>query len=221
MERYIPAIQESFRRSGFPIERAEKVQQIMIGRSENSAVETVQRQQWDYRDKDETSSIIVMEDSVVVQTTAYTRFEEFAAVLHMAFDTVCKASEQDELGRVHRIGLRYIDVIRESGGKNYRYYLRPGFHGLSDAACLSEQHLQRMESLGGTDLGGLPGFMVVRISQNNQGLVLPPDLTERAPRLPSSLKLGQPATLIDMDHFLEGNFSCDTDWVVDNTYRIA
>lgn len=109
MERYIPAIQDAFRRHGFPIERAGKVQQVTFRSSGSALVEVVEQQRWEYRNRDETSSILVMQDSVILQITAYTWFEEFAEWLRLVVDTVLTESEQDKLGVVHRVGLRYIE----------------------------------------------------------------------------------------------------------------
>ena len=63
-----------------------------------------------------------------VQTTAYTRFEEFAERLHLAVETVLAESEQDRLGDPQG-RLRYIDVVRRSADKGFRFYVKQGLHG--------------------------------------------------------------------------------------------
>ena len=73
MDQYIPAIQEAFRRRGFPIERAGKVHQVTFNPSGGTPVQLMERRRWDYRNKDETWSVLLMRDTVVLQTTAYTR----------------------------------------------------------------------------------------------------------------------------------------------------
>ena len=132
----------------------------------------------------------------------------------MAVHTVLAESEHDRLGVVHRVGLRYIDVVRASGGKDFRFYLRPGLHGVGDEVFQPGQHLLHTESRGRTVVGGNPGTMVVRIVQNDQGSSLPPDLVDTAPSFPPRAEAGELVTLIDMDHFVEGNFDADPDWVV-------
>ncbi len=118
---------------------------------------------------------------VILQTTAHTRFEHFAERLKMAVHTVLAESEHDRLGVVHRVGLRYIDVDRPSGGRDFRFYLRPGLHGVPDEVFQPGRHLLHTESRGRTMVGGNPGTMVVRIVQNDQGSSLPPRLS-RTPR---------------------------------------
>ena len=124
MSDYIPAIQEEFRRYGFPIERAGKVQQLILGPAGGVPVQVVEEQRWEYRTRDETWSILVMQDCVVLQTTAYGRFEDFADKLRHALGTVLAKTEHDRLGVVQRVGLRYVDVVQPREGEDFRFYLR-------------------------------------------------------------------------------------------------
>ena len=62
--------------------------------------------------------------------------------------------------------------------------------------------------------------MVVRVVQNDQGLLLPPDLVGGAPKQDSSAEAGELITLIDMDHYVEGNFDPDARWVVETAYEM-
>ena len=220
MDQYVPTVQEVFRRMGFPIERAGKVHQVTFTPGGGAPVQVVEQQRWEYRTKDEKWSILLMQDTVILQTTDYTRFEEFAEQLRMALHTVLAASEHDQLGVVHRVGLRYIDVVRPSSGKDFRFYLRPGLHGLPDEVFQPGQHLLHTESRGGTVVDGNLGTLVVRVVQNNQGSPLPPDLADAAPRLSAMAKPEELVTLIDMDHFVEGNFDADADWVVARAYEM-
>ena len=220
MDQYVPTIQEIFRRRGFPIERAGKVHQVTFTPGGGAPVQVVEQQRWEYRDKDEKWSILLMQDTVILQTTAYSRFEDFAERLQLAVRTVLAESEHDQLGVVHRVGLRYIDVVRPSGGKDFRHYLRPGLHGVPDEVFQSGQHLLHTESRGRTVVGGNPGTMVVRVVQNDQGSSLPPDLADAAPRFWPRAEPGELVTLIDMDHFVEGNFDADPDWVVARAYEM-
>ena len=160
------------------------------------------------------------QDTVILQTTAYTRFEDFAERLQMAVRTVLAESEHHQLGVVHRVALRYIDVVRASGGRDFRFYLRPGLHGVPDEVFQPGQHLLHSECRGRTVVGGKPGTMVGRIVQNDQGSPLPPDLVDAAPSFSPRAEAGELVTLIDMDHFVEGNFDPDPDWVVARAYEM-
>lgn len=214
---YIPGIQEVFRRHGFPIERAGKIQQLTIT---PTGVYAVEQERWEYRTKDEQWSVTVLQDSVVLQTTAYERFEGFAEKLEAAVKTILDQAEQDKYGLIQRIGLRYIDLIQPRDGESYRDYLRPGFHGASDAPFATGSHRLYVESVGRTDVGDTPGTMVLRVAQNDQGFDLPPDLIGAAPRFHSRAKVGELVTLVDMDHFIEGTFDPNAEWVTARAYAM-
>lgn len=214
---YIPGIQEAFRRHGFPIERAGKIQQLTIT---PAGVRTDEQERWEYRTKDELWSVTVLQDSVVLQTTGYGRFEDFAERLEAAVRNVLEQTEQDKFGLIQRVGLRYIDLIQPRDGENYRDYLRPGFHGASDAPFATGSHRLYVESVGRTDVGDTVGTMVLRVAQNDQGFDLPPDLVGGAPRFQPRAKAGEVVTLVDMDHFIEGKFDPVAAWVTARAYAM-
>lgn len=220
MARYIPEIQDAFRRTGFPIEQAGKVQQVTFEPGGGAPVQMVEQQRWEYRDREETTSVLVTEDNVILQTTAYTRFEDFAEQLQSAVQTVLAESEHDGFGVVHRVGLRYVDVVVPNADKDFRFYLRPGLRGVPDEVFQPGRHLLHVESRGQTMVGGDPGTMIVRIVQNDQGLSLPPDLMAAAPRHSPRARPGELITLIDMDHYVEGTFDPDSEWVVARAYEM-
>lgn len=217
MDAYIPGIQEAFRRQGFPIERAGKIQQLTIT---PSGIQAVEQERWEYRTKDERWSVTVLQDSVVLQTTAYERFEGFAEKLEAAVKTVFDETEQDKLGLVQRVGLRYIDIIQPRDGESYRDYLRPGFHGAADAPFQKGSHRLYVESVGLTDVADTPGTLILRVAQNDQGFDLPPDLVGGAPKHQLRAKPGELVTLVDMDHSIEGNFEPVAEWVTARAYTM-
>ncbi len=159
-----------------------KVHQVTFTPSATAPVEMVERQRWEYRNREETWSVLVTQDDVILQTTAYTRFEEFSERLRLAVDTVLAESEHDGFGVIHRVGLRHIDVVRPGVGKGFRFYLRRGLHGVPDEVFQPGRHLLHVESRGETVVGADPETTIVRIVQNDQGHSLPPDLTAAAPK---------------------------------------
>jgi uncharacterized protein (TIGR04255 family) len=217
MADYLPSIQEEFRRHGFPIERAGKIQQLTIT---PAGVHATEQERWDYRTRDETWSVTILQDSVVLQTTAYERFEGFAERLERAVKTVLDKTEQDKFGVIQRIGLRYVDLVQPRTGEDYRTYLRPGFHGVADEVFRPRSHRLHVESVGRTAVGDDEGTMIVRVVQNDQGSDLPPDLVGGAPKHDSRARAGELVTLVDMDHFIEGKFEPDAGWVVARAYEM-
>lgn len=220
IDRYIPAIQEKFRRQGFPLENSGTVSIVDHCRDEKIPFQLKVQQRWEFRNFEETTGIVVMENNLVVQTSDYTRFEAFADLLRRAVDTVYSAIEHDQLGAVTRIGLRYIDHVQMSAGRDYRYYLQPGLHGLADEVYEPGENIHFMESQGSTVVKGNVGTLVVRIYQNRDGRILTPDLIAWAPRIPSVANAGELVTLIDMDHYVTGQFECDSNWAVDTAFGL-
>ncbi len=220
MRSYIPVIQEEFRRNGFPIDRSGTIQQATFVPGGKVPVQVVEQQRWEFRSKDESWSILVMEDSVVLQTTNYEGFENFAKKLDLVVSTVFSKTEHDRLGVVQRVGLRYVDVVLPREGEDYRFYLRSGLHGVDDSVFQERTHHLRVEHVGRTHLGEDRGNMIIRIAQNDQGFDLPPDLVGSAPSHESTATKGKMATLIDMDHFLSGTFEPKTEWILARAYEL-
>lgn len=212
MATYIPAIQEVFRRNGFPIERYGETPQIFLS---PTGAEVKPQPRWEYKSKDEKWSILVTPDSVVLQTTDYDRFEGYAEKLHLAVDTVLKATEHDKFGVLQRVGLRYIDHIRPRAHEDFRAYVKPGLHGIQDEGVFQPNSGRlHCEMVGATKVGNEAGTLIIRLTQNNEGMELPPDLMGSAPLRTPSSGPGEWLTIVDTDHFLEGKFECDAGWVV-------
>lgn len=217
MLKYVPEIQEEFFRHGYPNFNAGKINQVRFGPDN---IETSSQDRWEFRDKDCTTSVILLKDSFVLQTTAYGKFEDFVSQLKLASSIILSKTEHDQFGRVLRIGLRYIDLIQPRDDEDFRYYLREGFHGLSDDVFKQGTGRARVEYAGQTDVDGNVGTMVVRISQNDKGKDLPPDLVASAPKRAKRVEKDELVTFVDIDHYLEGDFDPQSELIEKNTYRL-
>ena len=218
MDQYIPPIHETFRRHAYPIERAGKVHQVTFSPSAATPAQLTEQQRWDYRKQGRN---LEHPPDTGHGNPADHGLHPVRGLRRAVADGRPHRPRRVRTrpGVVHRVGLRYIDVVRASGGKAFRFYLRPGLHGVGDEVFQPGQHLLHTESRGRTVVGGNPGTMVVRIVQNDQGSSLPPDLVAAAPSFSPRAEAGELVTLIDMDHFVEGNFDADPDWVVARAYE--
>jgi uncharacterized protein (TIGR04255 family) len=204
MPDFIPAIQEDLCRHGLP----------------RGPMQLVEQQRWEYRSDDETWSVLVMQDGVVLQTTSYESFEAFAEKLLHAVRAVLTQTEQDPHRVLQRVGLRCVHVIEPRDGEDFRFYLRPGIRGVADEAFETGSYRLQVETTGKTTVAGVDGAMVVRVVQNDQGASLSPELLGEAPKLPPRGEPGGLVTLIDMEHSIEGTFEPDADWVVERAYKL-
>lgn len=194
MTAYVPKIQDRLRREGFPVDVSAEVQEIGIQDGQPIAR---RRPHWEFRTKDERWSVIVLEQAVVLQTTAYTDFEAFLDRLLLATDTV-SAVVGDLL--VERIGLRYVDLVLPRAGESWRDYVQPGLHGIENPMVRPEKSSVFTQV---TTQTGERSRLVVRLAQNRERMVLPPDLLAHAPAQEVSPAEGELLTILDLDHFHE------------------
>ena len=70
-------------------------------------------------------------------------------------------------------------------------------------------------------VGGNPGYDGRPHRSERPGVVAAAGSSRtQAPRFPPRAEAGELVTLIDMDHFVEGNFDADPDWVVARAYEM-
>jgi uncharacterized protein (TIGR04255 family) len=194
MATYIPKVQDRLRRQGFPVDVSREVQEFGIQDGQPMA----RRQpHWEFRTKDERSSVIVREQAVVLQTSDYSNFDAFLDRLLLATDTVNEVV-QDLV--VERVGLRYLDLIRPEDGESWRDYVQSGFHGIVNRIVESDKSVVFTQT---TTQTGENSRLILRLAQNRDRVVLPPDLLSHAPAhdvIPRDQEL---LTLLDLDHYHE------------------
>jgi uncharacterized protein (TIGR04255 family) len=195
MASYVPKIQDRLRREGFPVDLSREIQEVTL--QPEGPVQAGRRLHWEFRTLDEQWSIIVSEQAVVLQTSAYTDFDEFLRYLTLAMGAV------DELVGdlvVERVGLRYVDLVRPREGESWQDYVKPGLHGLQSELFSPERAVLFTQLVADT---GPDQRMIARVAQNRDGLVLPPDLMAHHPVLRASGGAQELLTLIDLDHYRE------------------
>jgi len=207
MGEYFPKIQDRLRLKGYPLVNNAAIQETIFT---PTGMTTVQRQHWRVQDKSETSSIIVTESFIAVQTTAYAVFEDFLERVILALDTV--AAEVKELF-VQRIGLRYVDLVRPPKELPWTDYVRPGLQGIQSNVFTEGTQTQLHQSVAQTARGS----MIIRLIQNRDGQTLPPDLIEpeHKSRLHPELGPGELLTILDLDHFSAHQKNYDAAWLRD------
>jgi uncharacterized protein (TIGR04255 family) len=214
MGEFFPRIQDKLRRQGFPLVKSTAVQELVVTPVGASTVKT---NRWHVQDKTETKSILVTDSFLVYQTTAYESFEVFVNDLGLAVDTV--AGEVQGLV-IQRVGLRYVDLVRPYPGHAWNDYILPGLHGISHDVFLPTTQQQLHQSVAKT----ASGTMVVRLFQNRDGQVLPPDLTDAdvKPRISPPLADGELLTLLDLDHYSVPSRPLDHEkgWVEAEAWRL-
>ena len=206
MDELIAAIQDRLRRVGYPEDVSGVVQQISLlaapGQPAQPQVNAQKRDE--FRSKDNRWSLTVADDMIALVTTAYDRFAGFRNRIEEALRIVDEVAELHH-GQVRRIGLRYIDVIDPQPGETFRDYLQGSLHGPKTTVITGPEEVMHLESIGRTRIG----HFILRITQNDQGLLVPPDLIFRPMTHKQQVSPGKLITLVDSDHFVEGSWDYD------------
>lgn len=210
MPEFIPQIHDLLRKEGFPEDVSATVQQVVI--TPGNQPEIIVRKQDEFRSKDNRWSLNISEDMLVLVTTAYDRFEGFANRLKRGLEIVDQVAEIHH-GSINRIGLRYVDVIAPRQGETFRNYLQDSLHGPRSSVFTDPKQWLHLESVGRTDIG----TMIVRITQNDQGIVLPPDIMHKPMSHKMKIDPGNVITLVDTDHFVEGSWDYDLESIMNTT----
>ena len=214
MPEFIPQIHDLLRKEGFPEDFSATVQQVVI--TPGNKPEITERKQDEFRSKDNQWSLTIGEDMLVLVTTAYDRFEEFANRLKRSLEVIDQIAGIHH-GMINRIGLRYVDVIDPPEGKTFKDFLQDSLHGPKSSVFTESNQWLHLESVGRTKLG----TMIVRITQNDKGAVLPPDIVMHKPmEQKMQIDAGKVITLVDSDHFVEGAWDYDLDSIMSTTHEL-
>ncbi|MBI1751429.1 MAG: TIGR04255 family protein [Acidobacteria bacterium] len=202
MPDYIPEIQERLRKEGFPEDASVQVGRIHWEMGKQP--ETTQVQHSEFRSKDGWWGIAINDDNLALFTTHYDRFNGFGERLGNILRVINEVVDLSP-GSVTRVGLRYIDVVVPKPGETWKLYLHPGLHGPDADAFPDSAPSMMQEHSGRTN----HGTITVRISQNNQGMVLPQGTLVKPMEFRQTFDPNQLLTLIDTDHFVEGKWDFD------------
>jgi len=208
MPALMPSIQDRLRHEGYPIDASGEINQVSIEMSPLAGAQnkvTSQRRD-EFRSKDHHWSVVIGEDQVALLTTAYERYQSFAERLQSVLAIVDETAEL-HLSQVTRLGMRYIDAIVPRAGESWRPYLQPGLCGLRSDVFVDDEQFIHAQTVGRTQHGTLN----LRVWQNNQGIVYPPDIFAGTEPMPHSVELlkEQVITLVDTDHATQGEWDYD------------
>jgi uncharacterized protein (TIGR04255 family) len=166
-------------------------QEILFG----PITQAAQTERWFFTNRENTRSGILGCDFVVLAASAYDRFEEFTASLETALEIVRATCAPDFSNRV---GLRYVDLIRVAQGQSLGTYLQPGIRGIQPEELGARSLLHQVQLRAETPAG----VLAVRLWQNRDGRVLPPDIApEELPFKFESPAADEILTILDIDHY--------------------
>ncbi|MCP4446946.1 MAG: TIGR04255 family protein [Myxococcales bacterium] len=209
MNNFIPAIQERLRRQGYPRFKAHNIQEFVM----TGPPEVRTSHQWVFSNKDQTKTVIVAPDFVVLETSKYTVFDEFIQDYEKVLEIV---GEVTDASLAERVGLRYVDLIRPLVAGDFKSYIKPGLLGLSDDSLKVKRSLFRFEQRGSTDAGTL----VLKLMQSDNGAYLPNDVDANHLEFDLTLEEGEKVAILDIDHFSQASRDYDPGQLVKQLWEL-
>jgi len=173
LEQYLPPIQESFRRMGYPdFDRAIILNMNFVPTASPALPSLEQTARFQFLNENRTSGFLLEQGALTFQTTDYDTFEPFLKTMMSGLEIVHAAAS---LNYSQRLGVRYLDAVMPSKGEKLDQYLTPSVLGLSEK--LSERHLEISVSETRTKRGATSLMSrTIIYNQEQEGVAVPPEL---------------------------------------------
>jgi uncharacterized protein (TIGR04255 family) len=176
---YIPALQEHFRKHGFPDFKRGVTMTLNLTpllqdqNAEGQPPTPVPVERYIFSNLENTKNLLIEQGSLAFQATEYDTFETFARNLLEALDLLNKTVG---LSFIERIGVRYLDAVIPLAGETLNQYLIPEVMGLCGKLKGNIQH-SFSETLTQGEDGSVISRTVIQQGQNGQ-IGFPPDLLQ-------------------------------------------
>jgi uncharacterized protein (TIGR04255 family) len=210
LKKYIPDLQERFRRNGFPRYREGFISTLSF--TDDLSPSVSQSPRFEFYDRDFRTGVLVHPNSLTVQTNKYDSFERFQEIVAMAVGVF---RESVEVSLAERVGLRYVDWIRAESGQSPDTLLNPGLHGLTLSEVGSARVLRNFLMNFTTNLGTL----LIKL-YDQPGKLVPMDSQPTALVYENQPKPEEVVTLLDLDHFAQQSFDFGQDEVNDLAWKL-
>lgn len=166
---FLPGIQESFRRDGYPDFTTQKVVSLQVTIQDGQpAPVPVQHERFLFGNAEKTHIFVLDGQMLALQSTNYGQFETFSETFLEGLRTVHEAVQ---LAYTERVGLRYLDRVIAAEGDTLEHYLAVQVHGLGsrlggNALYSYSEALNAVEDIQ----------LRSRVAIQDGGLAFPPDI---------------------------------------------
>ena len=215
LESYIPGIQESMRKAGYPDFQRGMTVVLNLGSVASAPIDTKQDQpqqvrfeRFTFSNMERTRGFILDQNSLSFQSTDYDTFETFSGAFLMGLEIAHKAVSY---GFSERIGIRYLDAVIPVGGeKDLPKYLVPEVLGLGNRLG---DDVSVLHTFSETQIRTPVGNVLSRTIIQNAQLGFPPDLQPIGLELAERFKkeTGGVHAIIDTDGSFEAREKFDLD----------
>lgn len=205
MRKYVPCLQDHFRKQGFPRYDEIACQQFTF----SAAPEIVTTQRWAFGSLTKKDWITVSEDFVSFETSEFDLFPGFLSKVVNAVKALSDALKSegggDSISFVTQIGLRYLDLIRPLDGHAPEWFLKPEVRGLSASALGAEEVMNQFVNRAITPEGEL----WFRGCSGKGKFSFPFGLDLDRHEINVELSDDEPYWMLDFDHIWRGEFAFD------------
>lgn len=215
---YVPKLQESLRLEGFPLFNQEQTQ---TAKFLFAGPEVSTSTRWQFLAKDGVQGVVLANNFLTFEVAEYSNFEEFVNAFHKVADLVDTTVPGELI--VQRVGLRYIDLVRNAKGLPVKAQLNEGLRGLSEEG-LRESSLDVADLMYAFETRGTSphGTLVVKLHQASDGSFLPPDLrqTSLSKTVDPPIEQKELVTILDFDHFSERQLSFEAATLIEHLWEL-
>jgi uncharacterized protein (TIGR04255 family) len=200
---YMPAVQDNFRRAGYPVFEEKLGFAVKIDIQNGGPVPQVERQpQHFFGNLAQTHSFILTDDALSFQSTKYGNFEQFS---NGFLEGLALVHRIVSLAYTERIGLRYLDHVRPLRQDNLSQYLQPEVQGI-DSRLGGEALYSFFE--GFNKVGDI--LLRSRVTIQNSELGFPADLNPTGVAVDERFRNGSGLhAMLDTDGYKEARLPFD------------
>jgi uncharacterized protein (TIGR04255 family) len=194
MKEYIPKIQEELRKRGYPRFQENQIQDVIFGPQPQARVSS----RWIFLSTNNQESVIISNEFIALETSAYDTFEKFVEELINVVEIVHRIVK---IALVERIGLRYVNLIQPNQNEAFDDYIYSGLLGLPENGTGINRLISQYELRDQSDSGGQ---LIVRFIQTKGVGFLPPDLEASHLSFKPEFQSNSGVTkgILDIDHLL-------------------
>jgi uncharacterized protein (TIGR04255 family) len=216
LDSYAPAIQERFRKRGFPDAQRGVRQTLNLNLAAPGGPPQVpfgQTALYTFYNMNRTSGFILDQVALSFQTTEYDVFETFSGEFRQGLQSVHSGVE---LSYTDRIGFRYLDAVFPKENEHLGDYLNSSVLGLSEQFAGNVVHCFTETNLRIADVN-----VVARVIVRDGEIGFPPDLiTEAIPVASRFSALRGRHAILDTDGYFERREPFDLDRITDHLGKI-
>lgn len=194
---HVPALQEAFRKAGYPDYEPNSQQSVEIHDGRNGGLEFKHREtvRHVFRNKDRTAAMILDSSALSYEVTDYHDFEQFTDAFLEALGIV---HHQRSIEYWDRLGMRMLDAIQPATGESLEDYVVPQVLGLIELVADVEYQRSQSESLFTMSDDR---SLLVRTIRTPDGIAAPHDLLPLRLEIASRFERSGETLMLDTDSF--------------------